>query len=627
MGVIGLTSFMRDNDDVFIKSYRLRDTKVVVDAPNLINRLYSGTTVTDRHDLYGGDMVKFASFTRKFINLFKRAAVDLIFVFDGASDPGVNSKAPLKLRRAKTRFRSAMVSSVRGYGTAQLAPATAVVFRSVVQDEECQVIQCFYEADLEAVRIAKESGYPLLSNDSDFYLHDLPGGVISPDSLNYRPRRDSEGTYFVECDLYRIERFVSFFPHLQIECLPFLGILSGNDNVSKMKFQKFVTQLPRRWEEMQFEVTIRGLDRLIGENHYRIVKILYFLCGRSYDQVIDGICSSYSIPERPEIKSLLLDSLKAYKVPEKDIFFSECSKLYTDAYLKNYCRDPGELTRQVFADMIVRSIRWIKNAMEQDVLTQIILQIITRTAITIRTVPEDFRLSSSRQSLYQFIRVASTFVRFDKDDQRPCIVYDRVGNDYKPIEIYPLKELPRFGYIRHHMFDLPLQKESIRRHVLFASFSTSEDAYCARLTDALRWFDQPEAEDHTKIQLLFDYVDREFPESPLWSDFKMAVNMCFSYYIWYRKTSPKFSQGVGKSSFYNALSQSINRYKLDKAPDARRGAYYDISVVHQINQFQTCIVSFNLLNSLMGCTIPRLRLENWFNSVLLYNLTTKLRTK
>lgn len=629
MGVTGLRSFIRDNPDIILKGHRISNTKVVVDAPNLVNRLFHQCTTKCRHDLYGGDMTKFALCIREFLDLFRTASVSLIFVFDGAAEPGHKSKTPEKLRRAKERFRCSMKISKQGYGSSQLPISATCVFRSIIVDAKCQVVQCIYEADSQAARIARDLKCPLLSSDSDFYLMDLPGGLFSYDDLNPEPQLARNGSHFIECDLYRIDKLVNLFPELDKACLPLLGILIGNDFVDDRKFNNFTENLPHKLLASQCDMKTRNLERTLGHKSFQILKVFYFLCGKSLDQAIQCICSAFGSDERNGLKKFIRNNLELYQIPDIDNFDDEFFNLYRDGYCRcfgdNY--DSREQLEQDFAESMTKVKRWIKRATEGDVLTQLILQIITRSIIPIRSVADDQSLPSCRQSLYRFIEVAMSLVRSDLSDEEPCIVYDRLDQGYNSIEIYPLSELPLYGPLIHTIFELPHLDINIRRQILLNSFRSCEEDYSERVERAQKWFSELEAEEHAKIQLLIEFIDKEFTGASLWNHFKKAVNMSFLFYLGLRNKRQNLNQDLGKSKFLNILIESINRLRLDWPQDARRGEMYNIRLVHQINQLQSSIVSFNLLNSLLGCTLSRIRLENWFNSPLIYNLTLKLRAR
>ena len=97
MGVQGLHKFVKPTTE----EYELKDTRLVIDAPNLLHELYFvGPATTE----YGGDYNVFATCIEIFCNRLKKTKVTPYFVFDGASELH-DLKFDTLMKRAKEKIK------------------------------------------------------------------------------------------------------------------------------------------------------------------------------------------------------------------------------------------------------------------------------------------------------------------------------------------------------------------------------------------------------------------------------------------------------------------------------------------------------------------------------------------
>ena len=98
MGVRGLHKFFKSTTE----EYELKDTRLAIDAANLLHELYFVSPATTS---YGGDYNVFAKCIEIFCNRLKNAKVTPYFVFDGASEPH-NLKFGTLVERAKKKIQA-----------------------------------------------------------------------------------------------------------------------------------------------------------------------------------------------------------------------------------------------------------------------------------------------------------------------------------------------------------------------------------------------------------------------------------------------------------------------------------------------------------------------------------------
>lgn len=622
MGVQGLKTFIEDNDDLLIKNYQLHDTRIVIDASNVVYNLCQKTQ-SSRQDLFGGDMVVFADGIRTFYKQLKLCNIEVVLVLDGAQAPskGSVSKQKESLRRAKERFKVTRTVSKTGRARFIMPPAATNVFRSVSIDMGIQLHQCMFEADSEVVRLAHELKCPVISDDGDFYLFDLPFGLIAFSSLNYMNVRKSkklaENHYYISCCMFNQDNFRKHFPNLDKRVLPLLGILAGNDFVTPTRFQRFCEHMPHR--VISENCGLRGvkLKEYQNSNQFKLGKILYYLSERSLEEYVNLICNHY--PQQNDLKKLIKDNLQMYAVPEEDEFRFELAKLYYNCFRsinRNEKRKKGSELDVEFDEAIDKVVNWLKVAFEHSVLNYRCLDLMHRNTIFIRSNIDDPRLPSANRTNLRGMEIMLRLLGSEKNDNRPCKVYDRIGDSYEEFEIRPIRTLGNLDILNLTIFDLPELSPEFRKNILLAAFHCTQDDFC-NLSHYERYVsNNMRARELLMVRLLLRFIEIDSNKG-LWPEFKEGTLLCIAYY---------FLHDRDQSPFASELKTKVMERKYKKIPNVRTRKY-SCRLVHQITQIQAAIISYNFLNALLGDVMERIRPENWLNSCLIYNLTIDLRER
>lgn len=331
MGVKGLRTFIEDNDDLLIRNYELHDTDIIVDACNLISRLIyqsekqrSSKSITDNR-------AQFEHLVLNLFSCFRECSVRPILVFDGEESRYKNKrKTFVKHRQALERFQKLMLSSKQNSKNFLTCSSATEAFKSLATREGFEIVQCLYEADLQVARLSHILACPVMSNDTDFYLIDLPYGLFFIDLMQQlRPQnslaRDvisrtqtlpAEGMYsFINCCFFHQDHFTTYFPNLDKKNLPLLAILCGNDLISSQVFERICSQLPSRIIADRLGLSIKQFRQLTNRRHEKIVKVLYFLCDKSLEENVNRLCSYFPKSKRPDMKKLIKRNIAAYDVP------------------------------------------------------------------------------------------------------------------------------------------------------------------------------------------------------------------------------------------------------------------------------------------------------------------------
>ena len=633
MGVRGLKSFIERNDGLFVHNYRLQNTSVVIDANNLAFCLFIESQANERRDLFGGDMVQFGQYVGRFFRNLERCNLDPILVFDGAHDDNQKfSKTAEKQRRALERFQNVLSIARSGFGDLILPATTTNVLRSMALAWEIEMVQCMYEADLEVARIANTLRCPVISNDTDFYLMGIVCGVIPIDFLNHQEPIPLIDNYFIECKLFRPENFHKYLPNLNLETLPLLGVLAGNDFIQSKVFENLCNRM-----SLTYCGGARPFRKWNTELYRKILRILYFICDETLDEAVNKIIRNLPRSDRPRFRSLIKSNLEAYnsKAGATD-FVDELSKIYRPGFYEtheDFILYGDNLDTEIdFYDAITEATDWLKRAMEQSVLTYRCLELIKRNTIFLPSLLDDPTLPSAISCLSRPYRVMLALLRSKPNASNSCYAYDREGQKYIKKLVAPMTELENYGRIIYTFFDLPQLDDEEGRRILLATFHSDTqvfDSYAAKLHE---WFDHSHAHQIATVKILLDYIDEQSKSARLWKQFKQATLLCILYYFHENNEDTTFRSRLDYEDdrsriFMDSLRRLVRNRRLDKMPVLGRKRYYNCRLMHQIAQLHSSILSFGWLNALLGDPLIRVKTEYWLNSCLIYNLAEGLRNR
>ncbi|XP_029929070.1 protein asteroid homolog 1-like [Myripristis murdjan] len=223
MGIQGLTSFIKANSHIY-RDVQFRDSWLVVDGCNLSCHLYF-TAGLDQ--TYGGDYAAFADLIERFVKALSGCGIQPYVVLDGGDDH-TDKKLETKKKRAEALIQAAHEKS-QGRPTQEniLPPMCSSLFRQTLVRLEVPVVQSFLEADQEVAALASEWQCPVLSGDSDFYIFDLPAGLLPIPHFQWKVA-EQEG--YIPCKKYTASSFCSFY-NIQHRVLPAFAALAGNGYV------------------------------------------------------------------------------------------------------------------------------------------------------------------------------------------------------------------------------------------------------------------------------------------------------------------------------------------------------------------------------------------------------------
>ncbi|KAM7382830.1 hypothetical protein PAMP_002536 [Pampus punctatissimus] len=225
MGVQSLTTFMETHRQIY-RDVRFMKSRLVIDGSNLTYLLYFNSDLDQNH---GGEYAAFEELIEKFVAALRACEIAPYVVIDGGSDY-TDKKLETVMKRAKHKIQRAHQAAEGGTKKNVLPQLAQLVFKQTLARLEVPVAQCFGEADQQIASLAREWQCPVLSNDSDFYIFDLPAGLLPISYFQWKVVENRGSQSYIRCKGYNISSFCALF-NIQHQLLPTFAALAGNDYV------------------------------------------------------------------------------------------------------------------------------------------------------------------------------------------------------------------------------------------------------------------------------------------------------------------------------------------------------------------------------------------------------------
>ncbi|XP_031623360.1 protein asteroid [Contarinia nasturtii] len=332
MGVRGLTSYIAKNAEQYLDSHELHDCDVVVDGDSLACQLYKSI-----NSAFGGNYDQFYRVVCNFFGMLKQCNVTAYVLLDGGYEPK-------KLSTVRQRLRSKIGAIKYLNPFEQSTPTFPIMMREVFIESlvHCNVkfMRCIFEADDEVAALARKLKCPVLSFDSDFYIHNvmyIPSAYLSlkvfrrnilpEDGRKVRQRKDlvseidSNGDYsnhkntqkkdcyyYMQCCAYQIANLARE-KGLSKEMLPLFAILLGNDYVHTSIFKKFY-----------MNVSMKKTGKNNTKQGKRIVALLRWLQHETMSSAIEKIINHVEKDKKEWLRDQIRDGISGY-VNEKSMAY------------------------------------------------------------------------------------------------------------------------------------------------------------------------------------------------------------------------------------------------------------------------------------------------------------------
>ncbi|XP_054462681.1 protein asteroid homolog 1 [Anoplopoma fimbria] len=260
MGVHGLTTFVEGNRNL-LQDVKFRDSSLVIDGCSLYFRLYFNHSLDQQH---GGDYDAFACLLTQFFSALAACNIQPYVVLDGGIDPS-DKKFPTLRQRLQSKIKEADSLS-HGRNGSVLPILTRDVFIQVLIQSGVPLVQCPAEADWEIACLARQWNCPVLTNDSDFYIFDLPGGYLPLSSFQWTNLNGKASHRYISARCYTTNGLCRRFGGMNKDLLPLFAVLAGNDYA-----------MPKDAEKILDLISVSGLGRGGGKGRAPVSRIEGYL--------------------------------------------------------------------------------------------------------------------------------------------------------------------------------------------------------------------------------------------------------------------------------------------------------------------------------------------------------------
>jgi hypothetical protein len=600
MGVKNLSSFI-DNIQGSRKYHKLNDTKLVIDANNLMRKLYIQYNSRYRRKdfLYGGNYTSYALFFKQFFDSLKKCRITPVMIFDGGLNIELKDD---RFKKYKVLFnRSKRISNSSHSTNDPIFPhLLRDTFDSVIRELNICSLQTRFDADLDSAKLANRLKCPLLSDDSDFLALDIEFGVISILSLQWdRPQRFRNQTrsqsenYFIKCLIYKIDEFFDKFYGLKKELLPIFATLLGNDFIKETVFSAFIRKIPSY-------LTIRVQVYKNNEKFDSINRLLVWL-SQTFENDRQAVEYLKEHLKRKN-KSLAIDlfelSISKYKTGGNETYLSQLFDRFE--YLKSENYNLIDLQELDIFKPEPRLPDWFLLELHCDSrLSHHLMNFIETKFHLLKPQIEDFSLPSTYDCCRDLLGFICGLLRLEKNDSNSINFMSRNGTEIEEIVIKPehhfnegLEELPILTEIRHFSHDY-------RRKLLLNLLNSSEEKICI-LSKNFKESNLNIEEDFEfwsySVLVINYWKSKSFNENPL-----PLINALVLSIIYF-----KYCEKFREENF-----DVLTKLKKDN---------FDLKIVHFYCEFQTCVSFIDKLSSLLKHPLSRGQLHKYLNGFLIYNL-------
>ena len=545
MGVSGFTTFL-DNNNYLLTDFKLRDIKLVVDGNNFYHFVYHFYQVPY---VYGGDYKQFVKICSSFFKSLLLCKITPYVVFDGAYD-----LTDIKFKGAITRAGKKLIAaSSCAHGELQkvLPLLTHEVFINVLNEFKIKHVTCNFEADKETACLAASFNCPVLTNDSDFFVCDLPGGVILLDYLDVAPRKDADNNMYMRAQLFKVQDLVK---HMKLPDTPFVALFAsvlGNDIVDKTVFETFLAKF----------TSSKGHKAKHGRKSRKISGFLKWLAGKkNIEEAINDIIGECALDKRAKLHALVRTSMSTYSVSHTSL--EDVFENYED--FSNGTFKSKDCMVNKFDEECPGWFQWSLN--KGDLSSRVVNLWMSNKVILQPQVEANSQVSSHLCSRRIRMLLHALVTGARKKEFREYIkVNGKLSRNIVKTNDYIIETLPSFE-------NLP---ETPDLADVYVSVIPGDGSLCLKFAEEYRLV----------ISALQYWCINTRPCE------KALISLLLAVFV---------PEVLLKMVPFKAAEDVEDQLCEHLANTKQRNKYFDIGLVHSFNQFQSCLQSLMDLNSLLG---------------------------
>ncbi|GFT31684.1 protein asteroid homolog 1 [Nephila pilipes] len=576
--------------------------------------------------MYGGDYYKYATKIKKYFSSYLECNIKPILIFDGGYDKS-DRKFQTTLMRSRTRLTVTQHIAKHGDCSGKVLPICAkTTFRDVLSELGIQFAQCDFEADDQVTALANYYDCPALSDDSDFYIFNVRKGFIRLASVGKSVlEADIDGTKckYLDCNIYHVDKFMSYFPALDQNVLPLFGTLVGNDYVNTKEFESFYGSIRIGKRDC------RGFRANQGQK--KIVRLLTWLEHCNVNEAVEKVLRHLNKKNREHVEFVMNQSMDIYKTQNSILKFVIDNEL--DQFKKILQQDPKLKTPCGQSLPIPFLI-----AFHLGNLPGFFINIINLHRTFLLAQVENVSLPSS-YACSRYIRqvIYGILLQHTADDEKThkevCLQnvneYDRRsghGSRESVVPVFSLKNgtaVPKLNNL------YCLEKSHLQQFLLdvlevdMDFISIVPNSLQLLFSCIIYWLKNcaPAPKDNFVFALLLNiiYFQIILKKSSKQKMCTSSKNECWE--------ELSFQSLISNVSIEDADLAAQNMKKYLQKPAMSRGNPLILHIVHSFSQLQTCMLYISYLNSLFNFPFENPKLHEAYAGSMLYNLTKDLSTR
>ncbi|XP_076172620.1 inactive serine protease scarface isoform X1 [Ptiloglossa arizonensis] len=600
MGIRGLTTYIENHSDYYLKYYELCDTYLVIDGCNIYRKIYD--TSENMNCKFGGDYDKYAQCVSNFFDDLKKCNVTPLVLFDGGKE---DKNLKQNLQRYTQRFviaRNFSPMSERKFYPLLIRQ----IFKDVINEKNIQFVQCLFEADNAIASVAKMLNCPVLSCDSDFYIYGtqyIPFNTLH----NYIIKNPIGQSYAKPCKIYRVEYLLNSFKGLNQSILPLAAVFLGQNIVKCNALENILHHLQ--------SVTVIGNARNYSE--YCIKVVFNWLKRFTLEEAIFEILSRTPISMRQRILNIIEDTVNS------------CTNISAEMLI--LLGFPENYNTQMATDSAKKIFKFNKDINSFPYIKETYKE-------------ENFQEYKGKEThidkIVDLLKPANIAII----DNLPAWFVNEFHTDQNnKLEYYPLEGI------------YPISQFNLRETPLIARRQILDDALGIIDTECIDellpewklyiitikyWMEEQKTNKSIKnilysifLCMLFNIIDLKIGKHRSLLTFQRIYGEVIEAIQKRRKTNnykAHCSVNVTITEAYNEICLDdcllaapffISHFQISSIEK------YDRSIIHAFAQFQTCLNLAINLNALLDYPYLHVKVANLYNGTLLYTLNSNFQTR
>lgn len=657
MGIRGLTTFIQSRSHLYMDSYELHDTNLVIDGNAIACQLYRWHTI-GINDCFGGDYDKYGKVILDFFQLLFDCNITPYVVFDGGYE---KKKVATVISRMKNKVTTAAALDSVSEGSLSVFPLFLKdCFMEVVKELCVKQVRCDFEGDSETANIARILNCPVISYDSDFFIFDVLYIPFRTFEFKFKKKNNSGKCYkYIPCEVYRIDKFLNSYGGMDKSNLPLLAVLLGNDYVRRSVFSLFFQNLK-----------IQKCQKNQNEQQRRIKSLIIWLQNETKETAIRKVLTRYKKENRQKVFQKIQNAIQGYyysnskyfeylgietksvdmcneinldEVFDSEITEEECSlnvELNEESETDTEISSGSEQTYDDDSAVSPKASDVFSNNFRKCVYPPCFMDIISQNRYYCIPQVENVSMNHSHTVSIEILSAVHKILT-NSCDNLNCIT--RIQGTQIGKVVLPAcgKKVPHFlelnslsqKDIENTVFDILDINESFVNNVL-TIFPKSWYLFILTITylinkSQLSW---PLIYSLLTCKIILEFVDTK-------------LGFCRNKKSFHKKFASILKNGSGKSTCnvpnanlseilpnisssdsINALSKLLIYFEMEEKMKTYRRSF-DRNLVHSISQFQSCLLHIKYLNCLLNFPFSDIIITQTLNCTFVYNFTSNLRKR